>query len=73
MRTQRLLSGLRSRLLTCEAEHFGIDGRTELSPAAPEGQLHQVRGPLPCSALLALNVEMTCSEGAYANTYLSLV
>ena len=39
---QRLLEGLRGRLLTCVAEQFGFDGSANFAAATPEGQLNQV-------------------------------
>jgi hypothetical protein len=35
--------GLRTRLLQCDAEHFGLDRSAELNPGVPVGMLNQVR------------------------------
>ena len=40
---QKLLVGLRTRLLQCDAEHFGLDRSAELNPGVPVGMLNQVR------------------------------
>ncbi len=45
---QRLLGGLRARLLECDAEHFGLDRSAELHPGTPVGQLNQVGVEFVC-------------------------
>jgi len=63
---QKLLSGLRSRLLECDAEHFCMDRSVELSPASCVGQLNHVSGGVVnvgawvvCVGVLCLD----CSKG----------
>ena len=40
---RRLLSGLRARLLRCDAETFGLDRSADLNPLSPVGALNQIR------------------------------